>query len=147
LNLETLKKAIATLILLTVGVFLIHIYWKDIVPAVSDSLKILAETRIRYVILAFLVYLLSMYLFTFRWQQVLYCIDYKLKAIELFPILFRAIFVNNLTQANRTRRGLVSTGSFVFLERFISYGLSSLIGFLYLFYYRGFKIWKNIKLH
>jgi glycosyltransferase 2 family protein len=321
LNLEILKKAVATLILLTVGVFLIHIYWKEIVPAVSDSLKILAETRLRYVILAFLVYLLSVYLFAVRWQQVLSCIDYKLRPIDLFPILFGAIFVNNLTPANRTggeplrifwankRFGisytdgfitvlfervvevipialllfyvlyffpsleikflpqrsiptlsstylllliipaiaviilwifrerlivllkeiqqnwkklhksfipalllscgvwvldimrlklialalnlplslytiaavsilylllgllpitpggigivegglislllyfglpLASAGSFVFLERFISYGLSSLIGFLYLFYYGGFKIWKNIKLH
>jgi uncharacterized protein (TIRG00374 family) len=316
-----LKKAIATLILLTVGVFLIHTYWKDIAPAVLDSLKILAETRIRYVILAFLVYLLSVYLFAVRWQQVLSCIDYKLRPKDLFPILFGAIFVNNLTPANRTggeplrifwankRFGisytdgfitilferlvevipivmllfyvlyffpsleikflpqrsiptlsstylllliiptiaviilwifrerfivlfkeiqqnwkklhksfipalllscgvwildimrlklialalnlplslytiaavsilylllgllpitpggigivegglislllyfglpLASAGSFVFLERFISYGLSSLIGFLYLFYYGGFKIWKNIKLH
>jgi uncharacterized protein (TIRG00374 family) len=41
---------------------------------------------------------------------------------------------------------LASSGSFVFLERFISFGLSSLIGFLYLFYYGGSEIWKNIKL-
>lgn len=40
-----------------------------------------------------------------------------------------------------------SAGSFVFLERFISYGLSSLIGILYLFYYGGFKIWKDTKSH
>lgn len=36
-------------------------------------------------------------------------------------------------------------GSFVFLERLISYGISSLIGFLYLSYYGGFKIWKKAK--
>lgn len=42
---------------------------------------------------------------------------------------------------------LASAGSFVFLERLISYGVSSLIGFLYLSYYGGFKIWKNAKLH
>jgi len=42
---------------------------------------------------------------------------------------------------------LASAGSFVFLERFVSYGLSSLIGFLYLFYYGGFKIWKDTKSH
>ena len=42
---------------------------------------------------------------------------------------------------------LASASSFVFLERFISFGLSSLIGFLYLFYYGGFKIWKNTKSH
>lgn len=42
---------------------------------------------------------------------------------------------------------LASASSFVFLERFISFGLSSVIGFLYLFHYGGFKIWKNTKLH
>lgn len=62
----------------------------------------LAETRIRYVILAFLVYLLSVYLFAVRWQKVLSCVGYNLKATDLFPILFGAIFVNNLTPANRT---------------------------------------------
>jgi uncharacterized membrane protein YbhN (UPF0104 family) len=36
-------------------------------------------------------------------------------------------------------------GSFVFLERLISYGISSLIGFLYLSYYGGFKIWEKAK--
>jgi uncharacterized protein (TIRG00374 family) len=41
---------------------------------------------------------------------------------------------------------LASASSFVFLERFISFGLSSVIGFLYLFYYGGFKIWKSAKL-
>ncbi len=62
----------------------------------------LAETRIRYVILAFLVYLLSVYLFAVRWQQVLSSIGHNLKATDLLPILFGAIFVNNLTPANRT---------------------------------------------
>jgi uncharacterized protein (TIRG00374 family) len=40
---------------------------------------------------------------------------------------------------------LASAGSFVLLERFVSYGLSSLIGLLYLFYYGGFKIWEKTK--
>lgn len=102
LNLGILKKVIATLLLVTVGVFLIRIYWTEIVPVVLESLKMLAETRIRYVILAFLVYLLSVYLFAVRWQKVLSCVGYNLKATDLFPILFGAIFVNNLTPANRT---------------------------------------------
>jgi uncharacterized membrane protein YbhN (UPF0104 family) len=40
---------------------------------------------------------------------------------------------------------LASASSYVILERFISFGLSSLIGFLCLFYYGGFMIWKNTK--
>jgi uncharacterized protein (TIRG00374 family) len=97
-----LKKAIATLLLLTVGVLLVRAYWTEIVPALGESLKMLTETRIQYVILAFLVYLLSVYLFAVRWQRVLYCIGYTFKATDLFPIIFGAIFVNNLTPANRT---------------------------------------------
>jgi len=102
LNLGILKKVVATILLLTVGVFLIRAYWTEIVPALGESLKMLTETRIQYVILAFLVYMLSVYLFAVRWQRVLYCIGYTLKAIDLFPIIFGAIFVNNMTPANRT---------------------------------------------
>jgi len=102
LNLGILKKVVTTLLLLTVGVFLIRTYWTEVAPALGESLSMLTETRIRYVFLAFLVYLLSVYLFAVRWQQVLSCIGYNLKTTGLLPILFGAIFVNNLTPANRT---------------------------------------------
>jgi uncharacterized membrane protein YbhN (UPF0104 family) len=102
LNQGTLKKSIVILLLLTVSVFLIRTYWTEIAPVLGESLGILSETRIQYVILAFSVYVLSVYLFAVRWQKVLSCIGYNLKATELFPILFGAIFVNNLTPANRT---------------------------------------------
>lgn len=102
MNLGTLKKAVVILLLLTVGVFIIRTYWTEIVPVLGESLRILSETRIRYVILAFSVYVLSVYLFAVRWQKVLSSIGYNHKAAELFPILFGAIFINNLTPANRT---------------------------------------------
>jgi uncharacterized protein (TIRG00374 family) len=38
---------------------------------------------------------------------------------------------------------LTSATSFVFLERIISYGISSLIGALCLFYFGGYRIWQN----
>ena len=90
-----------TLLLLTVGVFLIRIYWTEIVPVLGESLKKLTETRIRYVILAFLVYLLSVYLFAVRWQRVLSSIGYDLKSTSLVPVIFGGIFANNLTPASR----------------------------------------------
>jgi uncharacterized protein (TIRG00374 family) len=40
---------------------------------------------------------------------------------------------------------VASASSFVLLERIISYGISSIIGFLYLSYYGGFTIWKKAK--
>ena len=102
LKLETVKKLSAILLLLVAGIFLAHTYWTDIVFILGESLKMLSQTRIRYVILAFLTYILSVYLFAVRWQKVLFSIGYRLKATGLFPILFGAIFVNNLTPANRT---------------------------------------------
>jgi uncharacterized protein (TIRG00374 family) len=96
-----LKKVIVTLLLLTVGVILIRIYWTDIVPALGETLKMLTETRIRYVILAFLVYLLSVYLFAVRWQRVLSSIGYDIKSTSLVPVIFGGIFANNLTPASR----------------------------------------------
>ncbi|WP_269850114.1 lysylphosphatidylglycerol synthase transmembrane domain-containing protein [Methanosarcina horonobensis] len=95
------KKATAGLLILTV-IFLVRTHWTEIVPLLEESWKILSETRIIYVILAFSVYLLSVYFFAVRWQQVLSSIGYNLRAKSLFPILFGSIFVNNLTPANRT---------------------------------------------
>ena len=40
---------------------------------------------------------------------------------------------------------LASAGSFVFLERFISYGISSVIGLISLSYYGRYNIWRKAK--
>lgn len=92
-----MAKAIAALLLLTAGVFLVRTYWIDLAPLLGEILRTLRETRIRYVILAVSVYLLSVYLFAVRWKQVLSCVGYDLKAISLVPIYFGAVFVNNIT--------------------------------------------------
>ncbi len=98
----TLVKAIAVLLLFTAGVLLVHTYWIYIIPILEETLGTLQETRIHYVIPAVLVYLLSVYLFAIRWQKVLFCIGYNLKATSLVPIYFGAIFMNNITPANMT---------------------------------------------
>ncbi|MGB9941000.1 lysylphosphatidylglycerol synthase transmembrane domain-containing protein [Methanosarcina sp.] len=102
LNLVSLKRLILALLLLTAGVVLVRIYWTEIVRLLIESWKILKETRISYVILASSAYLLSVYFFAFRWQQVLSSIGYELKATSLLPIFFGAAFVNNITPASRT---------------------------------------------
>ena len=89
----TLVKVIVALLLLTAGVFIVRSYWIDIAPILKEVLSILKETKIRYVFLAISIYLLSVYLFSMRWQQVLFCIDYNLKATSLVPIYFGAVFV------------------------------------------------------
>lgn len=101
LNLRTLKKAAAALLLL-MAIFLVRTHWIEIVPVLEGSRRILSETRIIYVILASSAYLLSVYVFAVRWQQVLSSIGYNLKAVNLLPIMFGAAFVNNITPASRT---------------------------------------------
>lgn len=105
MNLGTLAKAIAALLLLTAGIFLVRTYWIDIVPILEEILRTLRETRMRYVILAVSVYLLSVYLFAVRWKQVLSCVGYDLKATSLVPIYFGAIFVNNITPGGNMAGG------------------------------------------
>lgn len=70
-------------------------------PLLEESWKMLWQIQIRYFVLALSVYLLSVYLFAIRWQKVLSSIGYNLKATDLFPILFGAIFINNFTPASR----------------------------------------------
>lgn len=105
MNMGTLVKAIAALLLLTAGVFLVRTYWIDIAPILGEILGTLREARLRYVILAVSVYLLSVYLFAVRWQQVLSCVGYDLKATSLVPIYFGAVFVNNVTPGGNMAGG------------------------------------------
>lgn len=102
LNSGGLKKFASVLLFLTACLFLVHAYWAEIAYIFRESLRILSGTQIRYLFLAFLVYLLSVYLFAVRWQRILTCMEYKLKATSLVPIIFGGIFANNLTPASRT---------------------------------------------
>jgi len=105
LKMGTLVKAIVALLLLTAGVFLVRSYWIEIAPILKEVLSTLRETRLRYVFLAVSVYLLSVYLFSVRWQQVLSCIGYDLKATSLVPIYFGAVFINNITPGGNMAGG------------------------------------------
>jgi uncharacterized protein (TIRG00374 family) len=100
-----LIKAVVALILLTAGIFLVHTYWAHFVPILIEILGTLKETRLRYVFLAILAYVLSVYFFAVRWQQVLFCIGYNLKAASLLPIYFGAIFINNITPGGNMAGG------------------------------------------
>jgi len=80
---------------------LVHNYWTEILDTLEESLKILSEAKISYFILAFIAYLLSVYLFAVRWQRVFCSMGYNLKTSDLFPVIFGGIFANNLTPASR----------------------------------------------
>ena len=155
MKMGTLVKAIAAFLLLTAGVFLLHIYWIDIAPVLEDILGTLKETRLRYVILAVLAYLLSVYLFAVRWQQVLACIGYDLKATSLVPIYLGAVFINNITPggnmaggesfrilwANK-RFGISYTNAFktVFFERLVEAIPVVILSFYILYSFPSLKI-------
>ncbi|AKB19293.1 MULTISPECIES: YbhN family protein [unclassified Methanosarcina] len=101
LNLGALRKGIAVILLFAIASILIYTHRTEIILLLEESWKLLRQIQIRYFVLAFLVYLLSVYFFAIRWQKVLSSLGYNLKATDLFPILFGAIFVNNFTPASR----------------------------------------------
>ncbi|PAV13163.1 hypothetical protein ASJ81_18580 [Methanosarcina spelaei] len=101
----TLIKIIVALLLLAAGVYLVRSYWVEIIPVMEEILGTLRETKLRYVFLAISVYLLSVYLFSVRWQQVLFCIGYNLKVTSLVPIYFGEVFVNNITPGGNMAAG------------------------------------------
>lgn len=164
LNLGTFRTAIVFFLMLITTVFLVRIYWTDIIITLEESPEIIGQVRIRYFFLAFLAYLLSVYLFAvglmiwiFRanvsstlyrvrnhWRQLH-------KSFVAVLLLSSGVWVLNVIHLKLIALALdlppASSSSFVFLESVISFGLSSLIGFLYIFYYGGFKIWKSVKLH
>lgn len=105
MNLGALKKVVVVLLLFIAGIFLVHSYWADILPILQETLITIRETRIRYLFLAIAAYILSVYLFAVRWQQVLACIGYHVKASTLFPIYFGAIFINNVTPGGNMAGG------------------------------------------
>jgi glycosyltransferase 2 family protein len=132
LNMGTQVKAIAALLLLAAGVFLLQTYWTDIAPILEEILGTLKETRLRYVFLAVSAYLLSVYLFAVRWRHVLACIGYDLKAMTLVPVYFGAIFINNITPG-----GNLATGeSFRILWANRRFGISYINAFKTIFFER-----------
>lgn len=92
--------ALKIFMLFTVVVF-IYIYWEEFLPLLKGVLKYIQEAKLRYVLLALSLYILSVFLFAARWKIVLSCLGYNIKITSLVPILFGAISINNLTPANR----------------------------------------------
>ncbi len=61
----------------------------------------LKEADLSFFIYAFLLYILSVFLFARRWKIVLTSLGYRVRTTPLIPVLFGAIFINNFTPANR----------------------------------------------
>ncbi len=180
MNLGNLKAAIEVLLLLIAGVFLVRIYWTDIVtilggifansssPASRTGGEPLSRVKkhwgqlhksvIAVLLLSSGVWIID--IIRLKLIDLALNLPQSLHLIATVSILYLVLGNLPITPGGLgVVEGvliyillyfglpLTSASSFVFLERLISFGLSSVIGFLYLFYYGGFKIWKSAKLY
>nr|WP_091710492.1 lysylphosphatidylglycerol synthase transmembrane domain-containing protein [Methanolobus vulcani] len=76
-------------------------YRVDIYSSTVSLFSYLKTVHMTDMVIALGLYILSVYIFALRWKTVLNSLGYKLKARSLFPIIFGAIPINNLTPANR----------------------------------------------
>ena len=95
------NQGILSIFMLLAGATLISYYWKEFLSLALNTFKYLGEIKPGYALLAFFLYILSVYLFSKRWKTVLNSLAYNLKTTALFPIIFGAIPLNNLTPLNR----------------------------------------------
>lgn len=96
-NYKSTYKFIIPLIL----ILLIFNYRTELLPEAAALLQNLKNVKLNYVIIAIALYLLSVYIFAERWKIVLNSLGYNLKTTQLFPVIFGAIPINNITPANR----------------------------------------------
>jgi|Deesub1362B_J571_1020462.scaffolds.fasta_scaffold00217_24 hypothetical protein len=89
------------LLIFIAAVMLISTYWKEVILLSQDTIKYVQKVKLRYVFLAFILYIFSVFLFAIRWGSVLTALGYRIRARALVPILFGAISINNFTPANR----------------------------------------------
>lgn len=94
---KSICKFIIPLILISLAVN----YRSEIISETIILLQNLKNVNLKYVSIAFTLYLLSVYIFAERWKIVLNSLGYDLKTTQLFPVIFGAIPINNITPANR----------------------------------------------
>jgi uncharacterized membrane protein YbhN (UPF0104 family) len=94
-------KSIYRFIVPVLIILLIFNYRTELLPMVAALLQTLKNVKLKYVIIAVALYLLSVYIFAERWKIVLNSLGYDLKTTQLFPVIFGAIPINNITPANR----------------------------------------------
>jgi uncharacterized protein (TIRG00374 family) len=99
-NAAILVKATLALLIL-IAILWVHSHWAEIPPLLEKSWEILRNIKITYFILAFLTYILSVYLFAVRWQRVLAAAGYDLTSGDTFPIIFGSTLINNITPTSR----------------------------------------------
>lgn len=96
-----MTKKILSILMLLAGGILIAYYWQEFLSLAMNTFKSLRQIKLRYALIAFSLYILSVYLFSERWKRVLDSLAYRIKSTALFPIIFGAIPINNLTPLNR----------------------------------------------
>ncbi len=94
-------KRIFKFIIILILIVLIFNYRNELLPEAIALFHNLQNADIKDITIAIALYLLSVYIFAERWKIVLNSLGYDLKTTQLFPVIFGAIPINNLTPANR----------------------------------------------
>lgn len=94
------KKIISFIIPLVIILFAIY-HRHYFISEASNLYSVLKNAVIWYVLIAILLYIISVYLFALRWKYVLKSLGYDIQSKQLVPIIFGGITINNLTPANR----------------------------------------------
>ncbi|GBE55040.1 hypothetical protein BMS3Bbin15_01204 [archaeon BMS3Bbin15] len=94
-------RKVINILILVVAIVLIYFYWHKFLSLADTTLKYLKNIILKYVLLAFFVYLAVIVVIAARWKTILGYLDYKFKTVSLVPIIFGTVPINNLTPANR----------------------------------------------
>jgi len=89
------------LLIFIAAILFVSAFWKELVLFTHETVKYLQKVKLRYVLLAFILYIFSVFLFAIRWRYVLAALGYRIRVRALIPILLGAISINNFTPANR----------------------------------------------
>jgi hypothetical protein len=96
-----LKSIVPMVLILLLLLLLLFNYGNDFLLQIHLFLSNLKNVNTKDVGISLALYLLSVYIFAERWKLVLNSLGYDLKTSHLFPVIFGAIPINNLTPANR----------------------------------------------
>lgn len=105
----------------------------DIVTTLEESLRILSQTGMRYLVLAFLAYLLSVYLCAVRWQLhksliVVLLLSSGVWVLDVVRLKLIALALNGIVEGGLISillyfgLPLTSASSFVFITEGLRYG-------------------------
>lgn len=97
---QSYKKIIPFIIPLIL--ILCAIYYRNhFISEITNLYSTLLNAVVEYVLIAIILYMVSVFLFAIRWKYVLNSLGYTIQSKQLVPVIFAGVTINNLTPANR----------------------------------------------